>query len=203
MSKIKGIFSVALLLLTLTACSESDGNVDEYADWQSRNEQYFERQYQAHGASAIIPKWSLPDATTAAHTDCILVDVIESGSGTESPLYNDSLVIHYAGRLIPSDSYPQGYPFDKSYQGAELDLEVDAPVKLASYSSSGTVSSYRYPLPSDFVTGFTTALLHMHRGDHWRVTIPYQLGYGTTEKTGIPTYSTLIFDVWLVDFWSK
>ena len=48
--------------------------------------------------------------------------------------------------------------------------------------------------------GFVTALLHMHSGDRWRVYIPYQLGYNTTEKTGIPAYSTLIFDLALIDF---
>jgi FKBP-type peptidyl-prolyl cis-trans isomerase FklB len=48
--------------------------------------------------------------------------------------------------------------------------------------------------------GFATALQHMHRGDHWRVTIPYQLGYGTSDYNSIPGYSTLIFDIRLVDF---
>jgi FKBP-type peptidyl-prolyl cis-trans isomerase FklB len=52
----------------------------------------------------------------------------------------------------------------------------------------------------DFVPGFTTALMNMHIGDRWRVYIPYQLGYGSLAK---PTcsYSNLIFDVALVDFW--
>ena len=48
--------------------------------------------------------------------------------------------------------------------------------------------------------GFATALQHMHRGDHWRVTIPHQLGYGASGTTGIPGYSTLIFEIRLVDF---
>ena len=26
------------------------------------------------------------------------------------------------------------------------------------------------------VKGFSTALMRMHRGDHWRIYIPYQLG---------------------------
>ena len=43
----------------------------------------------------------------------------------------------------------------------------------------------------------------MHRGDYWRVTIPYQLGYGTSDNGAIPAYSTLIFDLWLQDFWTK
>ena len=50
------------------------------------------------------------------------------------------------------------------------------------------------------VDGFTTALMSMHRGDHWTVYIPHQLGYGTSASGTVPAYSTLIFDLRLVDF---
>ena len=51
-----------------------------------------------------------------------------------------------------------------------------------------------------YVDGFATALQHMHIGDQWRIYIPHQLGYGTTAKSSIPAYSTLIFDLVLIDF---
>ena len=54
--------------------------------------------------------------------------------------------------------------------------------------------------PAGVVVGFGTALMHMVKGDHWRVVIPSYLGYGTTDKTSIPAYSTLVFDLALVDF---
>jgi FKBP-type peptidyl-prolyl cis-trans isomerase FklB len=53
------------------------------------------------------------------------------------------------------------------------------------------------------VTGFGTALMRMHRGDRWRVYIPYQLAYGSSARSSIPAYSTLIFDLQLEDFWRK
>jgi FKBP-type peptidyl-prolyl cis-trans isomerase FklB len=37
-------------------------------------------------------------------------------------------------------------------------------------------------------------------GDIWRIYIPYTLGYGTSNSSTIPAYSTLIFDVNLVGF---
>ena len=40
----------------------------------------------------------------------------------------------------------------------------------------------------------------MHRGDYWRVYIPYQLGYGAVKNGTIPAYSTLIFELALIDF---
>jgi len=56
---------------------------------------------------------------------------------------------------------------------------------------------------SGVVKGFSTALMRMHRGDHWRIYIPYQLGYGSGARSVIPAYSTLIFDLRLEDFWRK
>ena len=131
-----------------------------------------------------------------AHTDCILVEVLESGTGTASPYYNDSVDIHYEGRLIPSPSYADGYPFDKSYSGV-YDPDVTQPCRFT--SSSGALYA---PRPADFIKGFSTALQHMHKGDRWRVTIPYQLGYGSSDQGSIPAYSTLIFDIRLTDFWT-
>jgi FKBP-type peptidyl-prolyl cis-trans isomerase FklB len=34
------------------------------------------------------------------------------------------------------------------------------------------------------------------------VYIPYELAYGISGTTGIPGYSTLVFDITMVDFWS-
>jgi len=43
-------------------------------------------------------------------------------------------------------------------------------------------------------------LMYMHKGDCWRVYIPYQLGYGSQTKNAIPAYSTMIFDLILIDY---
>ena len=50
------------------------------------------------------------------------------------------------------------------------------------------------------VNGFATALMRMHRGDTWLVYIPYSLGYGASEQSSVPAYSTLIFMITLYDF---
>jgi FKBP-type peptidyl-prolyl cis-trans isomerase FklB len=173
----------------LTACSEADDTIDEYANWQERNELFFEQQYQAYNVK--YASWTkagdkLP--TELPHTNCILVEEIERNTEeTTSPYYTDSVEIHYEGRLIPSASYKEGYVFDRSFL-PPFDIEVDAPTTLAVNS---------------VVDGFSTALQHMHRGDYWRVIVPYQLGYNKEEKTEIPAYSTLVFYIWLVDFWHE
>ena len=45
-----------------------------------------------------------------------------------------------------------------------------------------------------------TALQNMHKGDYWRVYIPSELGYGTSDYSTIPGYSVLVFDLTLLDF---
>lgn len=188
-------FYLFILLPLFASCSEADDQTDEWDDWQNRNDVFFANQYQNHSEqterSFVLPSWAMPtnrEQGVVLHTQCVLVDVIVTGpASTVSPLYSDSVAINYRGRLMPTKHYPEGYEFDRSYQ-KYYDPDVDVPVCL--------------PL-TNVVEGFSTVLQKMHVGDLWRVTIPYQLGYGATEKTGIPAYSTLIFDVELVDFWNK
>ena len=184
-------FYLFTLLTLFASCKEEDDTVQEYADWQAKNEAYFEEQYQAHAVNSsrsfIIKKVSLPDTLSlskASHTDCVLVDVLEEGDGGVSPLLTDTVEVHYRGWLIPSPSYPAGYQFDSSYTDV-FDPDVAVP---SSFAVNGVVE------------GFATALQHMHRGDYWRVTIPYQLGYGTADYSSLPAYSTLIFNIRLEDF---
>ncbi len=192
--KLKQYLFIVLSLCALASCSEEDDTVSEFSDWQQKNETYFEQQYQAHSVQSdtkfVVPNWKQASSKPLKdidHTQCVLVDVLEKGpeSETATPLFTDSVQVHYSGRLIPSPHYPNGYEFDKSYL-TTYDPEVDVPSEFL--------------LSGNIVQGFSTALQHMHRGDHWRVIIPYQLGYGTSEYNSIPGYSTLIFDIRLVDF---
>lgn len=192
----KGIVPLCLLafLPLMTSCSEADEENEEWANWQERNETFFEQQYQTHANATatryILPSWSMPASRALSdvpHTSCILVDVIESGIGTTSPYFTDSVAINYSGRLMPSEHYTLGYEFDRSYL-SEYDPDVDVPGRFA---------------VSGVVEGFATALQKMHRGDRWRVIVPYQLGYGTADQTSIPGYSTLVFEIELLDFWTE
>ena len=112
--------------------------------------------------------------------------MISSGDGVESPNYTDSVRVIYEGRLIPSATFPEGYVFDTTVGG----------------NFSITTASTAKMLVSATVDGYATALQHMHRGDHWRIFVPSDLGYGEsgTSNGSVPAYSTIIFDVMLVDF---
>lgn len=177
------------IALTIVSCSETDDTTNEFANWQERNDKYFESIYSKAEESIknkdtkwkIINKWSKNDSVCTRHQDRIVVEVINEGKGSGCPLYTDSVRIHYEGRLIPSESYPEGYVFDCSWTGKYN------PQTMVPYKS----------MTSSFIDGFTTALQNMHVGDRWRIYIPQELAYGNTASGSIPAYSTLVFDVTL------
>ena len=176
-------------LLLLSSCSESDDEEGEYANWQQRNEQFFnslaDSMKQAPTQWFRYKCYSLCDTIEGKPTDYIYAKVIKSGDATSgSPMATDSVRVSYEGRLIPSASYPKGYIFDGTVYGK--------------YDPS--TNYFASMLLSQTVDGYVTALLHMHRGDYWRIYIPSSLGYGSNSQNAIPAHSVLIFDLTLLDF---
>ncbi len=97
--------------------------------------------------------------------------VLRQGDG-QVPQKTDKVLVHYEGRLI------DGTVFDAS-------------------SKHGTEpASFR---PDQVIRGWTEALTMMPVGSKWRLFIPQELGYGERQAGNIPPYSTLIFDVELVN----
>ncbi len=187
------LFALLAPMALLTSCSESDGDPEEFANWKKTNDDYFNNLYATAKSSAslgdkswkVIRQWSLEESAAKEPYDHIVVNVLENGTGSGCPLYTDSVKVHYEGRLLPSTSYPEGYVFDKSFTG-EYSPATSTPAK---FGVSGVVD------------GLSTALQHMHIGDRWKVYIPYQLAYRTTNNGTIPAYSTLVCDVTLVSYY--
>ncbi len=190
------LLALAAGLFALSACSEDDGEEDEYTDWQARNTAFFASKYQqAQAAIAagdtswkVLHNWSYNDSVRTEPESYVVAKVIEQGPGTIAPLYTDSVYVNYRGYLIRSNTVAStdddelGTVFDQSFSG-DYNALTALPVMFQ---------------PATLVDGFTTALLQMHQGDRWKIYIPYQLGYGSTAQSSIPAYSTLVFDVTLV-----
>lgn len=97
-------------------------------------------------------------------------EVIKEGDGAQ-PTSDSEVVVHYSGSLI------DGEKFDSSYDRNEpLSLEL------------GSV-----------IEGWKQGIPLMRVGSKYRFYIPYDLGYGERGTRGIPPYSTLIFDVELLE----
>lgn len=189
MKSIKILLTLTLsVLFGLTSCEETT-DVGEFDNWQSRNTQFIDSiagvaRANTYGDWKVILADGL-DPMKQWGNDCyVYCQVIEEGSGTEHPLFTDSVVVNYSGRLMPSATYPDGFLFDSSYSG-DFNPSFNVPVVMP---LSGTVP------------GFCTAVQDMVDGDRWKVYIPYQLGYGENASSSIPAYSTLIFDINLVSF---
>ena len=189
-----------LLLLGTTGCQESDDTPEAYPDWQNKNEQAFQQRYdEAKASIAAGGDWEIirgclradvKDDSQTEPTDYIVVQRLgryKDVVGDATPYYTDTVAVHYKGQLIPSTYYPEGLVFDSSFYGS-----FD-PVVSSAYE--GKVGS--------FIEGFSTVLQHMRRGEHCKVYIPYQLGYGSSGASSIPGYSMLIFELWMEDFWNQ
>lgn len=208
-----GVFCLGGMMLSaglFTSCTENDDTVEEYANWQSKNETYWDNLYtttqqKIKGGDTswkIILNYTFQNqkqttgsALNYRPENYIIAHVEQAGTGTTSPLYSDSVSMHYMGRLIPSTTYTSGLIFDKSWSSNQFNAATSRPVHSyigLTYDAKGK--------PTSLVDGFTTALMSMHRGDHWTVYIPYQLGYGEKSSGVVPAYSTLIFDLRLNDF---
>ena len=181
------LFAVTMGLIGLSSCSEEASEEEEFANWKERNDLYLtalaEDSMQQAGWQRF-KKYSLDQNEEGAVSDYVYVKQIEKGEGTGSPLFTDSVRVVYQGRLIPSKSYSKGYVFDGTVYGT--------------YSSKTAYTSRQKV--SGLIAGYTTALMHMHKGDYWRIYIPYELGYGESGSgTKVPGYSVLIFDLTLLD----
>ena len=184
------LFSASLVI---TSCEETDGAVDPYFNWEERNQLYIDSI--AKVAHANPDEWKIihtykfnppvndlnPDVN-----DYVYCKVLENGSGTVKPLFTDMVSTHYRGRLIPLYDGSK-VVFDQSFQG-ELNDEIAVPIGFG----VGSV-----------IEGWTSVLQQMVVGDRWEVHIPWRLGYGAMGSSSIPGYSTLIFDMKLVEVYTN
>jgi|SRR5690606_7886963 len=96
--------------------------------------------------------------------------VLKEGKGSK-PTLDDSVVVHYKGTL--SD----GKVFDSSYDRSE-------PLTL---TLNSVIEAWKIGLPL------------MNKGSKYKFFVPYNLGYGEQQSGPIPAYSTLIFEIELLD----
>ena len=178
-----------LTFLFFCSCSEND-EVGEYDNWQARNQHYVDSiaalaDAGKYGWTKIVAynlmtREARPDLTNNQY---IYVQKLEDGEGERHPEQNDSVRVHYLGRLIPSMSYAQGKVFSKSYSSYTFNEETDVPTLMAA--------------ANNITVGFATALMHMVEGDQWKIVVPYYLGYNpkVNPSSVVPDYSALIFDI--------
>ena len=99
-------------------------------------------------------------------------EVIKEGAGAQ-PTDTDKVRVHYRGTLI------DGTEFDSSSKHGPMPAE---------YAVSGRI-----------IAGWKEALKLMNEGAKWRIFVPPQLAYGVRGHGSIMPYTTLIFELELVE----
>ena len=98
-------------------------------------------------------------------------EIIKKGKGKKTPTATDVVKVHYHGTLI------NGTVFDSS-------VDRNEPISFAL---------------TQVIPGWTEGLQLMTVGSKYKFYIPQELGYGSQQAGSIPPYSTLIFEVELLD----
>ena len=191
-------FSVRSLLLTATlfsliSCGETK-EFDDHANWKSRNSDFISQiaakcsdktpETASVGQLFRLLSYKLDPEQEWDNSSYVYCEILDKGVDTLSPYFSDSIRINYRVRLIPTDYYPEGQIVDRSFMTSDLNPTVNVP-------SSHKVSS--------LIEGVSTAIMHMHVGDFWKLYVPYGLAYGSNEKNDIPSYSALIFEINLTE----
>ena len=192
--KLISLLFVCMLGSLFVSCEET-AEFDEYANWQERNKAFIDSiakvaETNTDGKWMKILSFKLDSIDTQGNPtehhvdDYIYCRIEQKGEGSEHPLYTDFVSVNYRGRLIPTVSQPKGPIFDESY-GKDFNQSISIP---------------RNFYVDELIVGWSTALMNMTKGDRWHIYIPANLGYGVQDKEDIPAYSTLIFDLNLVNF---
>ena len=169
----KFFYTVFLAIVALTTLNSCLGKSveDEYKNWREANDEWLQRQKESGQYTVLTAPWD-PSATT-------LIRWHNDRQLTQNnlmPLITSTVDVVYYLRLY------DGTPVDSSFRANQPDRV------------------YRSKLTEN-VEGWMIALTNMHVGDSCTVIIPYQQGYGSTNRGDIPPYSNLVFDMKLVNIY--
>ena len=176
--KTKLLLLFTLAALVFASCSKDDETENV---WKDNNEAAYEKTA-ASGEFKTI--------ASASKAGTIAYRVIKSGNGN-TPLYTDGVKVLYTGWYKRSDWTKDDIYTDKDGNKITNKYIFDS-------------TSDRGDVPSIFgvsgvVDGFSTALQHMKEGDKWEVWMPWRLAYGERGQSSIPGYTTLVFEIELLE----
>lgn len=183
MSKKIYLFSLVLLALTFTACSETE-ETGRYDNWRARSEAFIDSianvyARQQNGSITVTDKKErLYPFTDLTNGQTIYAKKRISRDGVkddDKPVYTSKVSAYY--RM----SYFNGDVVQQNFAGTEPD-EFDVPSEF---------------LLNEVISGWGYTLTEMAEGEFWTLYIPYQSGYGsgTGSDGSLQAYSALVYDV--------
>lgn len=180
MSKKIYLFSLVLMALAFTACSETE-EASKFDNWRARNEAFMDSLQTVYDTAP--DHGGLEYITPMINTNVKIFYKKKKEKETgDKPLFTETVSVYYRG------SYIFGEKFDENFSGVDPAVDFDRPTTFSIqnfYSTSGSVS------------GWADILQNMRVGERWLTYIPWQVAYGSSDNDAIPGYSTLIFDIQL------
>jgi len=171
------IILISMAAVSFVSCDDSE-KIDTI--WKEANEAIFNEM-------SIKPNYS--KIYSESKKGYILYKELKSGNG-KTPIFTDSVKVSYIG----------WYKKDWTKEDTYFDSKGNKITNKIVFDSSPRNGALPTRLKvSNLIDGFSTALQHMREGDRWEVWIPWRLGYGSTDYGNIPAYTTLVFEIELVE----
>lgn len=178
------IAAVACAAAVLPSCNkdDDDNNYDlsTYYDWRDHNEAWLESMKNRRNPDgtpyyeAFVPIWN-PKAYVLMH---FFNDRAET-AGNLTPLYTSVVDVRYIGYDCDDE------PFDSS----------------TLVNDYGQLGVQRFAC-NQTIQGWSIAMENMHVGDTAEIIVPWGVAYGTSLTANIKPYSSLRFNIRLVDIYS-
>lgn len=182
----KKLFALALpALLALTSCKESIED-SRYANWQARNEAFIDSIANRHANTSTREQLDSIHLLSAPGTPIYFKrKATAPADAADSPRYTDYVKVFYKGTNI------LGEYFDGNFKGSD---PIEAGESSAVADSKPFITSLQ-----GLIVGWKEVLQRMRPGDRWEVYIPWTQGYGESGSGNIRGYSTLVFDLTLIE----
>ena len=183
MSKKIYLFSLVLLALAFTACSETE-ETGKYDNWQARNEAFIDSIANAHANTATRGQLDSIHMIAYPGVPIYFKKKTPVGDGVIQniiPRATDEVTVYYKGSYIIWGN-----------TGGYVDTEANPSIDF-SRTANLTING--------LVTGLSEVLQRRKIGERLEVYVPWKYGYGSSDYTPkgssitILGYSTLVFDI--------
>lgn len=194
---IKLYFLLSLLVVSLAfaSCSETKEE-SKYDNWRERNEAFIDSLQQVVDNKTDPNLVPLVDQRDKSQKIFFKKRAGYEQTDDRRPLLTSLVKAYYRGMLIDEEVFaatPSPRFYTTQYEHLTVfdgNITGDDPTEF---------DSLREFSVNKVINGWTEVLQWMRPGERWEVYIPWKSAYGESGSGSIPGYSTLIFDLYLVE----
>lgn len=172
------LLSICAIAL-LTACQKTETFDDS---WKLSNEQQFAK---------IAADPTYKQITSKSGKGFIMYKELKKGTGEKTPYFTDQVKVLYTGW------YKNDWNQKDKYTNQDGNIITNKIIFDSTDNRNNIPNTFN--VGTGIINGFSTALQHMKVGDKWEVWIPMQLAYGANGENGIRGYTTLVYEIELVE----